>query len=88
MSVAVGLIVREQLTGRALPPSAEHVVQFWRDHVMKNAGDDIEALRDHIGDQERFADLCRNIISDLGLPVDLDDPSDGESNQDDMDTMD
>jgi cobaltochelatase CobT len=88
LSVAVGLIVREQLTGRALPPSAEHVVQFWRDHVMKNAGDDIEALRDHIGDQERFADLCRNIISDLGLPVDLDDPSDGESNQDDMDTMD
>lgn len=88
LSVAVGLIVREQLTGRTLPPSAEHVVQFWRDHVMKNAGDDIEALRDHIGDQERFADLCRNIISDLGLPVDLDDPSDGESNQDDMDTMD
>ena len=88
LSVAVGLIVREQLTGRTLPPSAEHVVQFWRDHVMKNAGNDIEALRDHIGDQERFADLCRNIISDLGMPVDLDDPNEGESNQDDMDTMD
>jgi cobaltochelatase CobT len=88
LSVAVGLLVREQLTGRPLPPSAEHVVQFWRDHVLKNAGDDIEALRDHIGDQERFADLCRNIISDLGLPVDLDDPNEGESNQDDMDTMD
>jgi cobaltochelatase CobT len=88
LSVAVGLIVREQLTGRALPPSAEHVVQFWRDHVIKNAGDDIEALRDHIGDQERFADLCRNIIADLGLPVDLEDPNEGESNQDDMDTMD
>jgi cobaltochelatase CobT len=88
LSVAVGLIVREQLTGRTLPPSAEHVVQFWRDHVMKNAGNDIEALRDHIGDQERFADLCRNIISDLGMPVDLDDPNEGESNQDDVDTMD
>ena len=88
LSVAVGLIVREQLTGRTLPPSAEHVVQFWRDHVMKNAGNDIEALRDHIGDQERFADLCRNIISDLGMPVDLDDPNEGESNQDDMDTTD
>ena len=88
LSVAVGLLVREQLTGRPLPPSAEHVVQFWRDHVLKNAGDDIEALRDHIDDQERFADLCRNIISDLGLPVDLDDPNEGESNQDDMDTMD
>jgi cobaltochelatase CobT len=88
LSVAVGLIVREQLTGRALPPSAEHVVQVWRDHVIKNAGDDIEALRDHIGDQERFADLCRNIIADLGLPVDLEDPNEGESNQDDMDTMD
>ena len=28
----------QQLTGRELPPSAEHVVQYWREHVLENAG--------------------------------------------------
>ena len=31
LSVAVGLLVREHLTGRKLPPSAENVVKHWRD---------------------------------------------------------
>ncbi len=88
LSVAVGLLVRQQLTGRELPPSAEHVVQFWRDHVLENAGEHIEALREHIGDQDRFANLCRNIIADLGLPIDLNDQERGEGDQDDLDTMD
>ena len=88
LSVAVGLLVRQQLTGRELPPSAEHVVQYWREHVMENAGEHIEALREHVGDQDAFASLCRNIIADLGLPIDLTDPNEGESNPEDMDTMD
>ena len=69
LSVAVGLIVRQQLTGRELPPSAENVVQYWREHVLESA-EHIEALRAHVGDQAQFANLCRNIIADLGLPVD------------------
>jgi cobaltochelatase CobT len=88
LSVAVGLLVRQQLTGRELPPSAEHVVQYWREHVMENAGEHIEALRDHVADQDTFASLCRNIIADLGLPIDLTDPNEGENNSEDMDTMD
>ena len=75
LSVAVGLLVQQQLTGRELPPSAEHVSQYWREHVMENAGEHIEALRDHVQDQDTFASLCRNIIADLGLPVDLTDPN-------------
>ena len=69
LSVAVGLIVRQQLTGRELPPSAENVVQYWREHVLESAGEHIEALRDHVGDQAQFGNLCRNIIADLGLPM-------------------
>ena len=88
LSVAVGLIVRQQLTGRELPPSAENVVQYWREHVLESAGEHIDALRAHIGDQAQFASLCRNIIADLGLPIDLDDPMDGETNPDDVETMD
>ena len=88
LSVAVGLIVRQQLTGRELPPSAENVVQYWREHVLESAGEHIDALRAHIDDQAQFASLCRNIIADLGLPIDLDDPMDGETNPDDVETMD
>jgi len=88
LSVAVGLIVRQELTGRELPPSAEHVVQFWRDHVLEHAGDDIDALKDHVVDQAKFASMCRNIIADLGLPVDMDEPPEGDTNPDEMETMD
>ena len=88
LSVAVGLLVRQQLTGRELPPSAEHVVQYWREHVLENAGEHIEALRDHVTDQDAFANLCRNIIADLGLPIDLTDPNEGDTNPEDTDTMD
>ena len=71
LSVAVGLIVRQELTGRELPSTAEKVVKNWREHVLSNAGEHIEVLKNHIQDQAQFANLCRNIIADLGLPIDL-----------------
>lgn len=88
LSVAVGLLVRQELTGRPLPPSAENVVRFWRDHIESHAGDAIRALKSSIGDQAEFATLCRNIIADLGMAADMDDPQDGDTNQDDIDTVD
>ena len=48
--------------------------------MLSNAGEHIEVLKNHIQDQAQFANLCRNIIADLGLPIDLDDPMDGETN--------
>ncbi len=44
LSVAVGLLVRQELTGRELPPSAENVVRFWREHIQAHAGGQIQAL--------------------------------------------
>ena len=88
LSVAVGLLVRQQLTGRELPPSAENVVRFWRDHVETHAGEHIRTLKDAIGDQAKFATLCRTIIADFGLAADLDPPPEGENNQDEIETMD
>ena len=62
------LLVRQQLAGRELPPSAEHVVRYWREHVMENAGEHVEALRDHVQDQDHLCQPmehhCRS-----GLPV-------------------
>ena len=51
LGIAVGLLVRQRLTGRQLPASAENVVRFWRDYIEERAGDDIEALRDCLHDQ-------------------------------------
>ncbi|MCZ6616647.1 MAG: cobaltochelatase subunit CobT [Gammaproteobacteria bacterium] len=88
LSVAVGLLVRQRLTGRELPPSAENVVKFWRDYIEENAGQDILALKDCLMDQQQFANVCRAIIGDLGLAADLEDPPDMDENTDDTDTVD
>lgn len=88
LSVAVGLLVRESLTGRTLPPAAENVVQFWRDYIEEHAGSDIEALREHVGDQAQFAQVCRNIIADLGLQVESDEQPEGDNQNDDAETVD
>lgn len=88
LSVAVGLIVRQHLTGRELPPSAENVVRFWRDYVEEQAGADIEALKDCMLDQATFADRCRAILADLGLAAELDEPPEYDENPDEAEAMD
>lgn len=88
LSVAVGLLVRQRLTGRALPPSAENVVQFWRDYVEQNAGADIEQLQEVLLDQAKFADVCREIIADLGMASELDDSTELDNNDQETETLD
>ncbi len=88
LSVAVGLLVRQHLTGRELPPSAENVVKFWRDYVQEHAGRDIAALKGCLHDQQRFAHVCREIIADLGLAAELEDPLEEMDNQDETESAD
>ncbi len=88
LSIAVGLLVRQHLTGRELPPSAENVVKFWRDHVQEHAGADIAQLKRCLLDQQRFASVCREIIADLGLGGELDEPLDERENQDESEAVD
>ena len=88
LAVAVGLMVRQALTGRELPPSAENVVRFWRDFIEERAGKDIEALKDCVHDQTQFADRTRDIIRDLGLASELDDPGNADDGADDSESID
>ena len=88
LGVAVGLIVRQHLTGRALPPSAEHVAQFWRDYVEDKAGEDIEALKGAVYDQQDFATRCRNILQDLGLSTELEDQPELQQTESETESMD
>ena len=73
LSVAVGLIVRQRITGRELPPSAENVVRFWRDYVEERAGKHIDLLRDKLHNQAEYADASRSLLKDLGLVAEFED---------------
>ena len=88
LSVAVGLIVRERLTGRALPRAAENVVRFWRDHVEERVGAHIQSLRECVLDQHEFADRSRAILKDLGFAAELEDPAVLERNDQDAQSAD
>ena len=88
LSVAVGLLVRQFLTGRALPPSAENVVRHWRSFVDEHAGRDIKALRGCLLDQRRFAGVCREIIADLGVAAEFDDLPKDSQNPENAETLD
>ena len=87
LSIAVGLLVRQALTGRELPPSAENVVKFWRAFVHEKAGEQINSLKDCVMDQAVFADRCRQVLSELGLISELDQEPDLEDSLGDPESM-
>ncbi|MCE9522749.1 MAG: cobaltochelatase subunit CobT [Alphaproteobacteria bacterium] len=85
LSEAVGLVMRERLTGRAVPDAGKAVVEAWREHIEAKAGGDLERLFDVIKDQAAFAKVTRRILSDLGMGDELgEDPdaSDDENSED------
>ena len=88
LGVAVGLIVRQHLTGRELPPAAENVAQFWREYVQDQAGEHIESLEDCLHNQEIFASRCRDILIDLGLIADYDDPNEMQDSEQETEPVD
>jgi cobaltochelatase CobT len=75
---ALGLIVREKLTGQAPPDCAKTAVELWRDWIESRAGKDLEKLGDALRDQKAFAKVTRTILKDLnfGEESDLDSESD------------
>ena len=88
ISVAVGLLVRQALTGRDLPPSAENVVGFWREHILKCAGKDIAALKAQLYDQNAFARIGRKILQDMGLASEMEDPPELDNDNQDNENQD
>lgn len=65
LSLAVEFLLRERLTGRALPPIAQTIADFWRSDVEAKAADPIEQLVTQLHDQPAFAKTVRNMIRDL-----------------------
>ena len=84
---ALGLMVREKLTGTAPPESMKYAVDLWRPFIEENAGKDLEKLGDTLKNQAAFAKLTRTILRDLKLTDEFDadeasdDSGDGENSE-------
>ncbi len=78
ISEALGLIVRERLTGDAAPEGARALVEHFRAEVEEKAGADLDRLVAAIDDQAAFAKVSRAILRDLDL---ADDPADAEPDE-------
>ena len=76
---AVGLILRERLTGQKAPASSQPLVRLWRPWVEERIGSRLTTLKNSIHDQVKFGENLRQILEDLDLPASLN----GEPNEDD-----
>ncbi|MBU3076974.1 cobaltochelatase subunit CobT [Sphingomonas quercus] len=67
LASAVGLMVRERLTGRETPETAEGGLAMVREWIEDKAGADLDALGLVIDDQRAFAQLATRLLEDLQL---------------------
>jgi len=90
LSTALGLMVRERLTGRAPPAAAAMGMALVRDWIEGKVGGDLDALGLAIDDQAAFADLSRKLLRDLELaegemlPDEADDGGSDDEGQDEQ----
>jgi cobaltochelatase CobT len=80
---AVALMVREKLTGLKPPPSAQKIVDLWRDVIEEKAGADLEALGRTIEDQRGFARAVRDLLASLDMADEMTSSPDDDESQDD-----
>jgi cobaltochelatase CobT len=64
---AVGLLVRERLTGEAAPEAARAGLDLVKDWIEEKAGADLDALGLALDDQSAFAALIGKVLRDLDL---------------------
>jgi len=69
---ALGLMVREKLTGTPPPEAMKYAVDLWRPFIEENAGKDLERLGTALRNQAAFAKLTRTILRDLKLSDEFD----------------
>ncbi|TSB04857.1 cobaltochelatase subunit CobT [Sphingorhabdus contaminans] len=83
ISTALSLIVRERLTGSAVPDSAAAGVDMLRGWIEEKAGSDLDALGLALDDQTAFAALTQSMLAHLNLTEGDIDPSDADDGGED-----
>ncbi len=79
---AVALMVREKLTGRAVPKSAEALVDVWRDWIEEKTGGRLDRLSTSLEDQNAFARAVRDVLVSMDMAEELAEESSSEENED------
>jgi cobaltochelatase CobT len=67
MQSALALLLRERLTGQAVPKNAEAGVAMLREWIEERAGGDFEALAESLEDQKAFQSLSLDMLQHLEL---------------------
>jgi cobaltochelatase CobT len=81
MEDAVALMVRERLTGAAVPKSARKLVDLWRDTIETKAGQDLDRLGTMLEDQNAFAEVVRDLLTSLDMGEELGPSSESEDDE-------
>jgi len=91
LSTAIGLMVRERLTGEEAPAAAQPGMALVREWIEEKAGADLDALRLALDDQRAFASLATKLLEDLELvegdqiPEDTDEGGSDDEGTDEQD---
>jgi cobaltochelatase CobT len=81
---ALAMIVREKLTGRAVPKSAEKVVDLWRGWIDDKLGGDYSGLETALNDQNAFGRVVRDMLVQMDMAEELgEDQSQEDAENDD-----
>jgi cobaltochelatase CobT len=86
LQTALALMVREELTGEAIPERAKTGLSLVREAIEKAVGSDLSSLADSLGDQEAFQKLALDMLRDLDLTrptEDQDQTDEDDSDEDD-----
>ena len=79
IQTALSLMLREQLTGEAIPEKARGGVDLVREFVEEKIGKDFAALSDSLADQEAFQRLALDMLRELDLTRPTDEPEDNDN---------
>jgi cobaltochelatase CobT len=82
---ALALIVREKLTGRPVPKSAEKVVDLWRGWIDDKLGGDYSGLDTALNDQNAFGRVVRDMLVQMDMAEELGEDQSQEDTEDDDD---
>lgn len=85
LPTALSLMLREALTGEAIPERARKGVDMVREHIEARTGGDMEALAESLDDQASFQRLALDMLRHLDLTLPQDAPDQGGEDGDEED---
>ncbi len=84
LPTALSLMLREALTGEAVPERARGAVDLVREDILARIGTDMDGLSEALDDQRAFQDLTLDMLRHLDLTLpDSPDPTDSEEGDED-----